>query len=97
MFYFFFFLMILRPPRSTRTDTLFPYTTLFRSGSNPVRGAKNTKENQALTRKRRGLFLFVLDSLLDAVQYPVVSARHPAGSRRVSPGWEGLCIRIVFS
>src|SRR3546814_1712469 len=31
----FSFLMIRRPPRSTRTDTLFPYTTLFRSG--PVR------------------------------------------------------------
>src|SRR3546814_9314249 len=30
-----FFLMIRRPPRSTRTDTLFPYTTLFRS---PRRG-----------------------------------------------------------
>src|SRR3546814_14042559 len=29
--YHFFFLMIRRPPRSTRTDTLFPYTTLFRS------------------------------------------------------------------
>src|SRR3546814_12822431 len=28
---FFFFLMIRRPPRSTLTDTLFPYTTLFRS------------------------------------------------------------------
>src|SRR3546814_10347487 len=28
----FFFLMIRRPPRSTRTDTLFPYTTRFRSG-----------------------------------------------------------------
>src|SRR3546814_4261486 len=27
---FFFFLMVRRPPRSTRTDTLFPYTTLFR-------------------------------------------------------------------
>src|SRR3546814_6451392 len=27
----FCFLMIRRPPRSTRTDTLFPYTTLFRS------------------------------------------------------------------
>src|SRR3546814_7810904 len=26
-----YFLMIRRPPRSTRTDTLFPYTTLFRS------------------------------------------------------------------
>src|SRR3546814_14790522 len=30
-FHLFFFLMIRRPPRSTRTDTLFPYTTLFRS------------------------------------------------------------------
>src|SRR3546814_8867098 len=29
------FLMIRRPPRSTRTDTLFPYTTLFRSLRNP--------------------------------------------------------------
>src|SRR3546814_2941614 len=29
--YCLFFLMIRRPPRSTRTDTLFPYTTLFRS------------------------------------------------------------------
>src|SRR3546814_14247901 len=37
-----FFLMIRRPPRSTRTDTLFPYTTLFRSNAesadeNPVK------------------------------------------------------------
>src|SRR3546814_5809576 len=31
MFLRWFFLMIRRPPRSTRTDTLFPYTTLFRS------------------------------------------------------------------
>src|SRR3546814_19153954 len=31
MLFSFFFLMIRRPPRSTRTDTLFPYTTLFRS------------------------------------------------------------------
>src|SRR3546814_9924297 len=32
--------MILRPPRSTRTDTLFPYTTLFRScrAAPPLRG-----------------------------------------------------------
>src|SRR3546814_17643629 len=35
--------MIRRPPRSTRTDTLFPYTTLFRSGD----GAVN---RQALSR-----------------------------------------------
>src|SRR3546814_5312346 len=31
LFVFLFLLMILQPPRSTRTDTLFPYTTLFRS------------------------------------------------------------------
>src|SRR3546814_1348667 len=31
IYFIFFFLMIRRPPRSTRTDTLFPYTTLFRS------------------------------------------------------------------
>src|SRR3546814_12064017 len=43
-FSFFFFLMSRRPPRSTRTDTLFPYTTLFRSlrvgeGGAQLRGA----------------------------------------------------------
>src|SRR3546814_12925989 len=32
---FFFFLMIRPPPISTRTDTLFPYTTLFRSADAP--------------------------------------------------------------
>src|SRR3546814_8942542 len=31
-----FFLMIRRPPRSTRTDTLFPYTTLFRSPARKI-------------------------------------------------------------
>src|SRR3546814_19398837 len=36
-----FFLMIRRPPRSTRTDTLFPYTTLFRSAG--VRGASDRR------------------------------------------------------
>src|SRR3546814_17330779 len=39
MFFCFFFLMLRRPPRSTRSDTLFPYTTLFRSArpaSHPI-------------------------------------------------------------
>src|SRR3546814_2012281 len=34
---FVFFLMRRRPPRSTRTDTLFPYTTLFRSPGAAIR------------------------------------------------------------
>src|SRR3546814_15713445 len=33
--------MIRRPPRSTRTDTLFPYTTLFRSWTQPAAGPIN--------------------------------------------------------
>src|SRR3546814_7257493 len=36
VYVYFFFLMIRRPPRSTRTDTLFPYTTLFRSDTDQV-------------------------------------------------------------
>src|SRR3546814_15517509 len=39
---YFFFLMIRRPPRSTRTDTLFPYTTLFRSPESPSRNWRTT-------------------------------------------------------
>src|SRR3546814_2022945 len=45
----FFFLMIRRPPRSTRTDTLFPYTTLFRSCPSSPRKA-DERENRASPR-----------------------------------------------
>src|SRR3546814_18759942 len=49
------FLMIRRPPRPTRTDTLFPYTTLFRSsgfgraraGADPVVGSRPQKKRPA--------------------------------------------------
>src|SRR3546814_3143445 len=37
--------MIRRPPRSTRTDTLFPYTTLFRSTGREVRVDQRTIED----------------------------------------------------
>src|SRR3546814_6113735 len=40
--------MIRRPPRSTRTDTLFPYTTLFRSRRPPHRGASHQPGEQAV-------------------------------------------------
>src|SRR3546814_10389744 len=45
----FFFLMIRRPPRSTRTDTLFPYTTLFRSAD----AAAVQEHARRLARRRR--------------------------------------------
>src|SRR3546814_3919158 len=55
-----FFLMIRRPPRSTRTDTLFPYTTLFRSGplsaASPRRNRArpSTGRGRSARRSRRG-------------------------------------------
>src|SRR5690242_21036941 len=47
-FFFFFFLMIRRPPRST----LFPYTTLFRSGTCPVPAA-HPRARPAADRRAR--------------------------------------------
>src|SRR3546814_12440796 len=38
--------MIRRPPRSTRTDTLFPYTTLFRSRAEPARPEGSVPESR---------------------------------------------------
>src|SRR3546814_7858461 len=54
-----FFLMIRRPPSSTRTDTLFPYTTLFRSLPHrlPAAGRRRLADPRARTgirRARRG-------------------------------------------
>src|SRR3546814_19472560 len=46
-----FFLMIRRPPRSTRTDTLFPYTTLFRSAQ-PRNAATGTMSDKMKSNYR---------------------------------------------
>src|SRR3546814_1227196 len=49
----FFCLMIRRPPRSTRTDTLFPYTTLFRSARRGGRGQGFSAPGRRLRGKLR--------------------------------------------
>src|SRR3546814_13444606 len=57
MLIYFCFLMIRRPPRSTRTDTLFPYTTLFRSRQavvpRPHRARGAPAQPRQLDRRRR--------------------------------------------
>src|SRR3546814_1805881 len=53
MYVFFYFFMIRPPPRSTRTDTLFPYTTLFRSCS-----ARPAEENRICRRASGSRRLF---------------------------------------
>src|SRR3546814_15779824 len=50
--------MIRRPPRSTRTDTLFPYTTLFRSSAFPApleHGSRSQRIATAEARSLRGM------------------------------------------
>src|SRR3546814_11124535 len=49
-FFVFFFLMIRRPPRSTRTDTLFPYTTLFRSTRYDLSRLRRRPDPEAMAR-----------------------------------------------
>src|SRR3546814_19978369 len=67
-----FFLMILRPPRSTRTDTLFPYTTLFRSlrqGDLSARG--RIRRDDCRDRHRR----YDIDLVALADQQPAIARR----------------------
>src|SRR3546814_14776761 len=54
VFSFFFFLMLRRPPRSTRTDTLFPYTTLFRSCRRRAQIERYPPEKRPMRRDRIG-------------------------------------------
>src|SRR3546814_3593959 len=65
--------MIRRPPRSTRTDTLFPYTTLFRSERGHARGG-----DLALDRHQ----------LLDLVEEPRIDERQPEHILHRHPGAE---------
>src|SRR3546814_985212 len=58
--------MIRRPPRSTRTDTLFPYTTLFRSPD----------INQGVDRKKAEHQALVEETIIDSVQKTGRSEEH---------------------
>src|SRR3546814_10972036 len=64
-----FFLMIRRPPRSTRTDTLFPYTTLFRSNISNIILASPDIDRETFERD---------------IEEEVLSARRVAVGRRIT-------------
>src|SRR3546814_2055074 len=61
--FLFFFLMTRRPPRSTRTDTLCPYTTLFRSGDRHGRVARGPAGAIGHRHERRPIGLQVTNRL----------------------------------
>src|SRR3546814_11911147 len=58
----FFFLMIRRPPRSTRTDTRFPYTTLFRSEGKYMGQPVFAPKGEATGEEDGYLIAFVTDA-----------------------------------
>src|SRR3546814_6241138 len=57
--------MIRRPPRSTRTDTLFPYTTLFRSAE---QGHRSRRAGTGAGRKGNGIDRATQGRIADAIE-----------------------------
>src|SRR3546814_3397650 len=76
--------MIRRPPRSTRTDTLFPYTTLFRSGSSLMHSTTHTDSTRRVRPRalRKGECMAALARLL-RVLITVRTVREEARMLRV--------------
>src|SRR3546814_18244675 len=81
----FFFLMIRRPPRSTRTDTLFPYPTLFRS--RPARSCSPLDERvRRLTHSCEGPWS--KRPLLWRCRRYALTHRHRSPARLASVVWD---------
>src|SRR3546814_9757748 len=80
--------MIRRPPRSTRTDTLFPYTTLFRSQGRQGPSARH----RACGRRLAGAGRRLQEKGGGGARPPV-----PAGCERPALGRGRRCVRLVRS
>src|SRR3546814_12043392 len=85
--------MIRLPPRSPRTDTLFPYTTLFRSHRNtmdpaivgrhdPLAVRRERITGQQVQGRRKGLLIVALHA---CAQQPLLAAAHFA-QPQIGPG-----------
>src|SRR3546814_9925958 len=90
--------MIRRPPRSTRTDTLFPYTTLFRSTA--FLAARNTTPSVAFVRPV-ALFIIVssrsINSLIWALMLvTIVGPGVLAGIIAIGLRSIGFCAKLLY-
>src|SRR3546814_4700754 len=85
--------MIRQPPRSTRTDTLFPYTTLFRSGVVERRlrdpGHHFAREDVAVRACQRDALDRHAVRLRNALDDRVRLVEGNAGREHVQPSWSG--------
>src|SRR3546814_11415886 len=95
--------MIPRPPRSTRTDTLFPYTTLFRSPDNCIHGTANDCwriwRSRASFMDRHGLYVGDDNrhtALREARRF-VWTQDRPAGRNRPVSHWAGAVWPASFN
>src|SRR3546814_19741071 len=77
LFLVFFFLMIRLPPRSTRTDTLFPYTTLFRSFGH---AAIVDPWGRVLAQQDQGEAVLLAER--DSIEQASIRTRMPVASHR---------------
>src|SRR3546814_1051902 len=82
----FFFLMIRRPPRSTRTDTLFPYTTLFRSRTPGRQCRSEARDDRSRNRGEPGR---TREGAVARGQRDEQEHRQPAEARRAEGKAEG--------
>src|SRR3546814_12933965 len=83
---YFFFLMLRRPPRSTRTDTLFPDTTLFRSVGVVGTGATGVQVIPPLGAWAKHLYVFQRTPA--AVDFRANRPTDPDWANALEPGWQ---------
>src|SRR3546814_1715192 len=96
--------MIRPPPRSTRTDTLFPYTTLFRSSWTRLSGVKKRLNGyhrswpggKRITRSSSGSLVLGNRPLLKALLYASFSERFPGRSEEHTSELQSL-MRISYA
>src|SRR3546814_7059321 len=87
--------MIRRPPRSTRTDTLFPYTTLFRSGRrarSPARRQHDTRSPRPRCARRSEEHTSELQSLM-RISYAVFCLKKKKKTKKKKHNYSRRCNR----
>src|SRR3546814_5569569 len=93
---FFFFLMIRRPPRSTRTDTLFPYTTLFRSIVGVEFLIVSVRDRLTDRTQVTQCQAIVLEAHPDATVLVRTVPPAPDLARLVDCDFFVICVRVIF-
>src|SRR3546814_21197167 len=91
--------MIRRPPRSTRTDTLFPYTTLFRSGLTRAAGADYGARGIRVNAVLPGIIRTPMIARLSkepafSAMFDKLKARHPIGDRKSVVSGKSVSVRV---